>query len=113
MQTPETSRHTWLTMAERFRSYFKEIHHAITLALFFKQQVNTADQRSSQHLRQALLDNDLRVAPKTEIWVCARLAHKASDQVSRVSADRGHSQSTAWHQQTQALLHLSLNDSGC
>lgn len=58
----------------------------MTLALFFKQQVSTADQRSSQHLRQALLGNDLQVAPKPGIWACAKLAHKASDQVSLVSA---------------------------
>lgn len=77
-------------MVKRFKSYFKEIYHTIMLAVFFKQQVNTADQRSSQHLRQALLDNDLPLALNPEIWACAKLAHKASDQVSQESAGRGH-----------------------
>lgn len=47
------------------------MRHAIALALFFKNWANADDRRSSQHLRQALLDNDLQVAPERE-----NLAHR-------------------------------------
>lgn len=64
-------------MAKRFKKYFREIYHALPLAVFFKQEVNTADQRSSQHPRQELIDDDdLQVALKPEIWACAKLATK-------------------------------------
>lgn len=65
---------------------------------------------------QALLVNDLQVAPATEIWARVKLAkckaHKAREQVSLVSANSGHAMDTAWCQQTLALLYLNYKVNG-
>lgn len=77
-------------MAKRFKSYWKEIEQGIALALFFKNQANTDDdRRSSKHLRQAL-----QAVPETEVWASVKQAkcnvHMATAQESLASASSGH-----------------------